>query len=326
MTFEQIERLYNCGFAIIPIKSANKKPYLYHWKRYQIKRPTLEQLKIWYEKYPDMNAGIIVKTSNLIVLDVESKEALSEIEKYGSLPKTVTVKSGRFRHYYFRRGDILPPHMLKFIPEADMIASTYVASVGSLHASGKEYEWLLSPDDCELPECPQWLINLVKEKRVELQALRKQRKRENQASTSEMQVLESIKNFKKHTVPNSEELTIQQRFKRSIRYLVKRRPEINIQAGIDLSNSKETNISVNNFNRRFRDRNRPIPYILWDKKNELFKNNGKDFYITYGIVLEKSKNKLRQLGELIVYTFKKNGLQVQCNDLLSGRIRIQNLS
>jgi hypothetical protein len=318
MNFEQIKHLYDQGFSLIPINIENKRPYE-RWRKYQKKRASLEQLEKWHRKYPTMNVAIIMQSSNLVVLDLESQEALTEIEKIGVIPKTVTALTGRFKHFYFKRGEKFPPHAIKFIPEADMIVSTYAIGVGSKHKNGKTYEWLLSPEQCDIAECPQWLIDFVAKKRSEKLEETKAKKKKRKTVFAKVEAGGS-KPEQKH-VSSLQDLTVEQRFKRSIKQLIKRKPEINVQAGIDLSKNRASDIYVNDFNRRFPKRNKAVPFILWDKKNEIAKKNGREFYITYGIVLQKSKNKVRQFGELIVNTFKKNGLKVQCNDLLSGRIR-----
>src|SRR2546421_10894428 len=61
----------------------------------------------WWDPMPDANIGVATgKNSDLVVLDVDGligEETLANIErKYGSLPPTWQVKTGKGRHLYFR--------------------------------------------------------------------------------------------------------------------------------------------------------------------------------------------------------------------------------
>ena len=68
------------------------------------------QIKEWWTANPDANIGIATgKVSNLVVVDVdgeEGKKSLAElVAKYGKLPRTPKVKTGKGVHYYLRPRD-----------------------------------------------------------------------------------------------------------------------------------------------------------------------------------------------------------------------------
>ena len=64
-------------------------------------------IKAWWKRWPDANIGIATgRASGIFVLDVDGevgKASLKELKaQHGRLPKTVTVKTGKGRHRYFR--------------------------------------------------------------------------------------------------------------------------------------------------------------------------------------------------------------------------------
>lgn len=118
------------------------------------------------------NLGISTGTaSGIVVLDIDPRnggdEELEWLEdRHGRLPETVVVLSGGGgQHHYFRppRNLVLPsgPLDADHHPGVDLKAERgFVVGPGSLHASGRHYEWELSshPDDVELAELPQWVV------------------------------------------------------------------------------------------------------------------------------------------------------------------------
>ncbi|MEK9157970.1 MAG: bifunctional DNA primase/polymerase, partial [Patescibacteria group bacterium] len=58
------------GFSIIPV-SRDKTP-LIQWKEFQTRRATKDEIKSWFEQFPDMNIGVVTGSiSGVIVIDVE---------------------------------------------------------------------------------------------------------------------------------------------------------------------------------------------------------------------------------------------------------------
>jgi hypothetical protein len=128
------------------------------------------------------SANIAIATgsiSGVMVLDVDNPTALKQLEQqYGSLPKTVVCQTGSGgKHYYFRhdqRCDKLK-NAVKFAGALDVRANGgYVLLPPSLHKSGNRYEWLVSPDDCELAELPDWLYDLMPKRNEALPIARKE--------------------------------------------------------------------------------------------------------------------------------------------------------
>ena len=81
--------------SIIPV-GKDKKP-LIGWKEYQTRKPTEDEVREWFNKWPDANIGIVTgKISNLVVVDVESGGSIE------GLPDTQKCKTGNGGwHFYY---------------------------------------------------------------------------------------------------------------------------------------------------------------------------------------------------------------------------------
>jgi len=150
-------------------ENRGKHPLLVGWQ----KKATSSESTIrkWAELYPRCNFGIATGRE-MFVLDVDGeagRESLRALEdQHGELPKTAqTLTGGGGKHYYFcvsdgiqvrndSKGIIAPKIHLRGI-------GGYVVCPGSLHKSGKRYEWAsgLSPQHISIADAPDWLINLV---------------------------------------------------------------------------------------------------------------------------------------------------------------------
>lgn len=111
------------------------------------------------------NVGLA--TGNIVVVDIDPRNGggatLAKLEQqHGKLPHTWSVETGgRGKHYYFSAGD---KHIRSFkIPGGIDVQGhgSYVIMPSSVHVSGKEYEWLVEPEHCELAPLPEWITSLV---------------------------------------------------------------------------------------------------------------------------------------------------------------------
>ncbi|MCG6533892.1 MAG: bifunctional DNA primase/polymerase, partial [Syntrophales bacterium LBB04] len=70
------------GLPVIPLKPWDKKPYI-AWKQYQERCATPEEIKTWWQKWPDAMIGIVTgKVSNLLVIDCDTPEAWAGLHDY----------------------------------------------------------------------------------------------------------------------------------------------------------------------------------------------------------------------------------------------------
>ena len=133
-----------------------------------------EQIKAW--KWSNANIGVATGArSGLFVLDVDGdvgKKNLRILQaKYGSLPVTVTVVTGKGRHYYFRcDGDVHISNSVHRLGEGIDVRGDggYVVGAGSHHKSGQIYRFANGRglDEIEIAQAPKWLLNLVTAKAV----------------------------------------------------------------------------------------------------------------------------------------------------------------
>ena len=88
-------------YSLIPINS-EKEPYVY-WKSFQYKKAITEDVFNWYDKFTDVNIGIVTgNISKLAVIDVDDLNLLPELEELlPEIKETTRVRTIRGYHYYF---------------------------------------------------------------------------------------------------------------------------------------------------------------------------------------------------------------------------------
>ena len=134
-----------------------------------------DQIREWWSEHPRANVGIRTgEESGLVVLDIDPRnggaESLEALEsKHGSLPETVQVETGGGgQHYYFKHSGQNVKCRHDFLGKGiDLKADGgYIVAPSSLHASGERYRWAegKSPEDCELADLPQFILDGKKKK------------------------------------------------------------------------------------------------------------------------------------------------------------------
>ncbi len=138
----------------------------------------LSQITQWFVRAPWANIGLVAN-DDFWILDVDpghgGEESITKIEVItGPLPKTVVAITGSGgRHIFFK-----PPAGKRVrnttnvlgeeFPGLDTRAGNrgYIVAVGSIHRSGRRYEWApgCAPGEVEVAEAPGWLIERVVEK------------------------------------------------------------------------------------------------------------------------------------------------------------------
>lgn len=96
------------------------------------------QIRRAFKKYPHANLGVILPPG-LVVLDVDGPEGAETFKKL-NLPTTLSVRTGRGTHHYFRASEALPK---KKVPLAGIDikdnASGYLVTPPSMHKCGRRY-------------------------------------------------------------------------------------------------------------------------------------------------------------------------------------------
>lgn len=162
------------GWCAIPLKAREKLPALTSWKQYQLARPSPEQCAAW--EHDHYNVGIVTgQVSGLFVLDIDGADGEATLrgleERHSTLPRTAATKTGKGLHFYFRYPLQLDGEIRNLskkavdgtpLPGIDVRGNGgYVVAPPSIHPSGAEYVWHLSPWDTEVAEAPAWLLELV---------------------------------------------------------------------------------------------------------------------------------------------------------------------
>lgn len=147
------------GFHVFPCISGGKTPLTKSGFKDASVDPA--QIAEWSEQYPDANIGIATGASNLIVLDVDTKEGKAGLESLKQLysdsalatalkeTKRVRTWSGGY-HFYFRPRENVVLHNTasKLGKDLDIRGDGgYVIAPPSRGADGREYTW-------ETPKAP----------------------------------------------------------------------------------------------------------------------------------------------------------------------------
>lgn len=127
----------------------------------------MDQLrKLWHER-KFLNVGIATgAVSGIFVVDIDGAQGEVDISALGKLPQTLTAKTGKGRHLFFKHPGTPVKTRTKVIGDKVDIRGDggYVAGVGSNHQSGATYEWENPLED--IMPAPQWLLDEVTKDRL----------------------------------------------------------------------------------------------------------------------------------------------------------------
>src|SRR5690606_160575 len=102
---ESALELWRSGLSVIPVQPGGKRP-LVPWTEYQIRRPTEEEIRQWWQQYSNANIGIVTgKVSGTVVIDLDPDKGGNEsgARIYEQAPTDLIVKTGRGGyHLYYR--------------------------------------------------------------------------------------------------------------------------------------------------------------------------------------------------------------------------------
>lgn len=163
------------GFSVIPLQDRSKIASG-SWKAQQSVRfsePTCRSMD-----GKGYNVGIVTGSiSGIFVIDIDGEEGFQTLKnlelEYGILPKTACTITSSGMHFYFKlpAGEQSNIRNLsskgangQVMPKVDVRGEGgYVVAPPSIHPSGHEYRWYLSPWEVEIAEVPEgWLDLLIK--------------------------------------------------------------------------------------------------------------------------------------------------------------------
>ena len=119
------------------------------------------QIRQWWERWPDANIGIATGPSGLVVLDIDGEGGLALFKELAGDPtETLLAKTGRPNgsHIYYQ-GTGIPSSQVKGEHLDVRGATGYVVAPGSVHENGTVYEFC-NPD-CAPIAVPSWVAPWV---------------------------------------------------------------------------------------------------------------------------------------------------------------------
>lgn len=126
-----------------------------------------QKISDFWNRRPHANIGIHLGKSHQFVLDVDGDDGIESLqkleEKYGELPETRVVSTGRGFHHYFTAWTVKIPsfntgEIGKGLDVKGNDKNAFVVSPPSIHHSGTRYDYV-----SRIPavDAPDWLINLI---------------------------------------------------------------------------------------------------------------------------------------------------------------------
>ncbi len=160
------------GWSIIPVNK-NKIPYLKTWREFQKRKPTEQELRSWWSKWPGANPAVVTgEISGLVVLDIDIKHNRSS--KEFDIPLTVCSKTGSGgEHVFFKhpKRRVKSTNSQLFGLGVDMKADGGYVVLPPGENNNGSYEWLVSPEDAEISDAPVWLLKAFGEQSKSKQKL-----------------------------------------------------------------------------------------------------------------------------------------------------------
>lgn len=145
------------GLHVIPIAPGRKKP-LIPWTEYQTRAATEEEIRGWWQQWPNANVGLVTgKAAGLVVLDVDIRYGGDPVNLHNQAPTGwVTQTGGGGYHLFYRYPDgvsYIRSRQLKAIQGVDCKADGgYVVAPPSVsEESGRLYRWIQKDDLGGLP-------------------------------------------------------------------------------------------------------------------------------------------------------------------------------
>ncbi len=142
------------GFYILPIIPGTKRPYV-KWIHRSDSRPSPDEIKAWFNEYPDAQIGTPAGLSGLTSLDFDSlgdmhrfRETVSDVDSPFSI---ATGRDGGGCHRLFKAVPDLQKKMVKVGGfDIDLLVRHQLQLLPpSIHKSGRSYKWE-GPDPLEM--------------------------------------------------------------------------------------------------------------------------------------------------------------------------------
>ena len=142
------------GFRVFPLAASGKRPSRAGWQDDATSDPA--RIRELWQRDPAANVGVATG-SGVYVVDQDGAAGIAAFDGL-AMPPTLTARTGRGRHAFYR----LPAGLVLRNAGGATVApgidgrgdGGYVVGVGSVHASGAVYSW---EEDRAIADLPQWL-------------------------------------------------------------------------------------------------------------------------------------------------------------------------
>ena len=172
-----------CGGTHTEPKDVGKHPSLPEWNKFATSEP--DTIQGWWNKDPQMNIGVMCKTSGFFVIDIDPRSGGPDsFEKFealveGFLPPTIEAITGEYtigggkvmrgRHLFYKcdENEALVGNLKKSnLNGIDIKHNGYVLIAPSRHFSGVCYEWApgKAPWEIEMATAPEELLATLRKK------------------------------------------------------------------------------------------------------------------------------------------------------------------
>lgn len=160
----QVIEMVQRGLYVYPIVPNGKQPI----KDYSYLKATkdIELIESWFRQEPNINIGINLSKSNLVVVDIDNHHndlntPLESLSNLGyNLPSDYVelTQSGGLHYYYRTNGNVPSTRKTKFIDGVDLLSDFVVASPSN------NYRVLDGATLSDISEVPRWIIKALDNK------------------------------------------------------------------------------------------------------------------------------------------------------------------
>lgn len=156
MASEYLDR----GYSVIPL--AGKRPAIRTWKEFQERRPTRQELSLWFGGPKPLHTNIGIVTGNIsgvVGIDFDSEQAeVDWLESHPHSPLTVRTGSGNAHMYYQLNSTVEVRNRVRLGGDnLDVRANGgYLCAPPSRHPNGKFYRWESQNDGFCLDDVPEF--------------------------------------------------------------------------------------------------------------------------------------------------------------------------
>lgn len=152
--YQIAKRYADAGWVVVPVRPGTKYPALKSWAPYEKRRPTDEELKLWFE---NNNVGIGVITGELSGITVVDNDSHKLGATQLSLDTPLIAQSGGGgKHFFFKFNPKVSTFKNERVKVDVRSEGGFIVLPPTIHPdTGKKYKWLATIDDLEkLPVCP----------------------------------------------------------------------------------------------------------------------------------------------------------------------------